>query len=245
MLLATHWYDPSSAWISISSIVATYLSALVAAFVTYLFTVPRRRLRYALVSTKPAVDEEGMDQSLQKVAHRPLSNPVILNVCLSGHGSRDIPSSAFDMGNPLVLDVGIPLVDPPISLSHRPLSVQPPKTIIDGTALKIGPGLINRRHVLEYAVLADQPNDKKAHLVCKSSLVDVVVRRDRMDVDFSRDTFLKKLILIMLILPLFTILISRSPRESIALIPWVFIGFVVVGAAGIGIAYALRLGRSD
>jgi len=184
MTVADHWYGSSANLISIAGTVVTFLSVFISAWLTYWLTVPRCRLRYALINARPinsAKVENQTSETRSDEAHpSSLAKLFLLSIQLSAHGSRDISSSAFDEGKSLILDCGVPLIAQSIKTGYTPQSVSAPKITVNGTALEVGPGLINRRHVLSYDILAEGTKDT-IHLVCRSSLTDVAVRRDRKD----------------------------------------------------------------
>lgn len=188
MPVADHWYSSSANLISIVGTAVTFLSALIGAWVVYWLTVPRCRLRYALVYAIPIKSEKMENRASgsksDEVPPSSLSNPYQLEIQLSAHGSRDISSAAFDEGRPLILDCGVPLIAQSINVYYTPGSVLPPKTTVNGSALEVGPGLINRHHVLSYSILAEGAKES-IRLVCRSSLTDVAVRRDRKDKEFN------------------------------------------------------------
>jgi hypothetical protein len=221
--------------ISIVGTAATFISALIGAWIAYWLTVPRRRLSYALIDAFPIEFRTMPDQaagsepdetptssspppyrrialvrgpdlceaarivshesepgpkpvrfylkSPDKTQTRPSPHPYRLTIQIKAHGSRDISAEAFDEGRPLILDCGMPLMAQAVETDYTPRSVPAPKTTINGSALEVGPGLINRRHVISYNVFTESPR-ASTRLACGSSLTDVVVRRDRKDIEF-------------------------------------------------------------
>lgn len=184
MPVADHWYSSSANLISITGSTVAFLAVLIGAWLTYWLTVPRCRLTYALVYALPINREKPQDSTFEEASEKAhsttQSNLYRLRVELRAHGSRDISSSAFDRETPLILDCGLPLIGESIKVHNTPQSVPAPKTIVNGTSLEVGPGLINRRHVLTYDILAEGAQER-IRLACRSSLTDVAVRRDRKD----------------------------------------------------------------
>ncbi|MEU5298636.1 hypothetical protein [Streptomyces umbrinus] len=83
-----------------------------------------------------------------------LTDPHVLEIQLLNRGRRDITSSHFDAGQPIRLDVGLPIIEL-LTTTSEPTSLHPPTTVIDGTALKIGPSLLARRQTVTFAVLVE------------------------------------------------------------------------------------------
>jgi hypothetical protein len=97
---------------------------------------------------------------------------VVYLVC---SGRRDIPSSAYDQGKPVEIDLGVRIQE----LTRTSSSVPTTRLVgahAEGTALVIGPGLISRRQVLGFILQID---GEPSGLRCRTSLIDVKIRRQR------------------------------------------------------------------
>jgi hypothetical protein len=114
-----------------------------------------------------------------KLLHRGrvLADPRALTVELVSRGRKDIPSDAYNDGEPLKLNIGAPIVEI-LQVASEPATLPVPAVAADGTAVHIGPSLIGKRHTITITVLTDggQPT-----LTCQSPLIDVQVRQQRSD----------------------------------------------------------------
>lgn len=140
--------------------VATVTFGLWAVWVAWRVAYPKRRLLYAMpVATRLLNAERDVRQGLEvRRGDQILSDPYVLEVTLVNQGRRDIPSSAFDQGRPLTLDVGVPVLDVLKTTSSPGHGL--PSVTVEGTALKIGPDLISRRQKISFSLLVDGPDPK-------------------------------------------------------------------------------------
>ena len=161
------------------AIVVTLVVGIGGAWVAYAAGFPRRRLLYGLPVTAPLLNApEDLSSGLELRDHgNVLKQPKVLEVRLLSRGRKDIPSSAFDAGKPLQLDVGIHIVRL-LGVTSFPDTLAPPAVDIDETRVNIGPSLIGKRQTISIALLAD---GRRPSLSCQSSLENVDVRRQRQD----------------------------------------------------------------
>lgn len=158
--------------------VAGVAAAIVAAWIGWRATNPRRRLRYGMAVVAPLLNagqgaRDGIDRIEVRHRDRVLTDPHVLEVTLVNEGRRDIPSNTFDQDQPLTLDVSAPILEilKTAASPNRALSVVP-----EGTALKIGPGLIVRRQKVSFSLLVDGSAPK---LTCpQPPLINIDVRYD-------------------------------------------------------------------
>lgn len=157
-------------------VLATILVGLVTVWVTYAVGFPRRRLLYGLPVVTPvlSVARSGGDDLQITFKDTPLDKPHVVRVHLVGQGRKDIPSTAFDSGNPLHLDINANIVKVLQITSNGQQPV--PKIAVDGSTLRIGPSLIGKRQRIEITLLVDGENP---HLICQSYLENVDVREQR------------------------------------------------------------------
>jgi hypothetical protein len=176
MLAIAYWYDSATLWTAIAAIVAiaTLLGTLIGIVQAYRST--RRSIAYGMLISAPLVSAPpGVEPGLS-VLHRgrELADPRVLRIRLTSKGHRDIPSSFFDQGRPLCIDVGIPVVAL-LQASFEPKSEPSPKVEADGTTLKIGPSLIRKHQAMTFTVLADGSD---VLLAFQNPLIDVALRRE-------------------------------------------------------------------
>jgi hypothetical protein len=174
MNLAGAWYASGTFW-SGAGAVAGVLGAVAAVWVTLTVGFPRRRLFYRMRAVAPLLitpaDQHGDVELLYRGSR--LTDPRALTIELSSRGRKDIPSGAYNDGQPLQLNVGAHVVEV-LQVTSEPETLPHPQVSAEETSLKIGPSLIGRRHRITLTVLTDGGSPS---LSCKSSLVDVQVRR--------------------------------------------------------------------
>src|ERR1022692_2874095 len=174
MNAAGGWYLSGTFWAAAGVVVAV-LAAVAVVWVTLTVGFPRRRLYFGLRAAAPLLAAPAGIRSDLELRHRgtALADPRVVTVELVSRGRRDIPSEAFDSGQPLVLDVGAPIVEV-LQVTSGPGILPAPRITPDGAALNIGPSLIGRRQEITINVLTDggQPS-----LACHSALIDVQVRQ--------------------------------------------------------------------
>ena len=173
MSIAVHWYASGTFWTAAGVVVAV-LVGIATVLVAYIVGFPRRRLLYGMPVTAAMLAAPDGVRSDLELRHKGtvLTAPRVLEVRLVSRGRKDIPSSAYDGGKPLRLDVGARIVEV-LQVTSEPSSIPAPKMTVDGTSLTIGPSLIGKRQKIAFTLLTDggQP-----YLMCQSSLIDVQVR---------------------------------------------------------------------
>jgi hypothetical protein len=172
--IAGAWYTSGTFW-SGAGTVAGVLGAVAAIWVTFVVGFPRRRLFYRMRAVAPLLITPASQHSDVELLYRGthLTDPRALTIELISRGRKDIPSDAYNDGQPLHLDVGAPVVEV-LQVSSEPDTLPLPHVSADKTSLRIGPSLIGRRHKITLTVLTD---GGPPSLSCKSSLIDVEVRR--------------------------------------------------------------------
>jgi hypothetical protein len=103
---------------------------------------------------------------------RLLTDPYLLEVMLTVRGRRDIPSSAFDQGRPLVFDLGAGIVKVLQVRCSPAISLVPP-VAHEGSTLRVGPELIGHRQTTTIAVLVD--GDRPSLICTQPVLAQVTV----------------------------------------------------------------------
>lgn len=169
----------SSIALPIAAVVATLVAGVVGAWAVYAVGLPRRRLLYGLTmvaSVLPGGHEMLGDLKLRRDDGTVLDHPKLLRVQLLGRGSRDVPSSSFDSGKPIEMDVAVPIVTV-IQVTSEPKSLLAPKTDFDGTILKVGPSLIGKKQRVTFTLLVDGENPE---LSCHAALENVKVQSLRL-----------------------------------------------------------------
>jgi hypothetical protein len=175
MLAVAYWYDSGTFWTAVGSI-ATFI-ALLGTAIGLIFnyrSAARRSISYGMLVSTPLISAPPDMKPGLSVRHRgkELADPRLLEIRLIARGHRDIPSSSFDQGRPLCLNLGIPIADL-LQTKYEPELAPLPKVEADGTALKVGPSLIRKQQVITLTVLAEGPD---ARLSCENPLIDIPMR---------------------------------------------------------------------
>jgi hypothetical protein len=189
MDVAAAFYTSGTFWAGAGAL-AAFVGAVAVVWVTFVVGLPRRRLYYGIRSAAPLLTAPPGMRSDLELRHRAaplagaadgdpgpggwqvLADPRVLTIDLVSRGRRDIPSDAYDGGQPLRLDVGARIVRV-LRTASSPAAEAAPPVAAGGTSLEIGPGLIRRRQEITLTVLTD---GGEPALTCRSPLIDVQVR---------------------------------------------------------------------
>lgn len=175
MTLATPWYESQSLGTALT-LVAGLITGFFGGWATLRAANPKRQLVYWMPTAMPILNtSDSVGDLLVMRGGQALRNPHVLDVRLTNSGRRDIASSHFDGELPIVLDVGVPLVEI-LGITSQPTSLHTPTVIADDTALKVTPGLIARGQTIHFSLLVDGPAPS---LSCQASLIDVTVQEKR------------------------------------------------------------------
>jgi hypothetical protein len=93
-----------------------------------------------------------------EVRHRgqPLSQPYIVTVMVVSKGRKDISSDSFDGGQPIVANLGVPIIQElRFDAATKSRGVPVPKVVIDGTRVLVGPSMLAKRHTLTFTALVE------------------------------------------------------------------------------------------
>jgi hypothetical protein len=173
----SHWYSSGFFWT-----VAAGIGTLLGVTLTLLtLVVPwilsRRVITYELLTAAPLIHMPMDVNPDLRVTHHgvTLKDPHIVVARLSYRGRRDLPSSAFDQGHPVHLDVGTKIVAL-LRTVFTPSKAPVPTANINDSIIEIGPSLIRRNLKMEFVILVDGSNVK---LDCYGPLADVKFRSEQ------------------------------------------------------------------
>jgi hypothetical protein len=154
------WYSSGTLWTALG-VVVTLLIGVLTLLVTW---VRRQRLYYWAPPATPLLAPGMRGIADLEIRHdgRQLADPYLLEVTLTARGRRDIPSSAFDQGRPMVFDLGDEIVKVLQVRCSPAASLAPPVTHEDST-LRVGPELVGRHQTTTISVLVD---GDRPRLVC-------------------------------------------------------------------------------
>ncbi|MGV4988642.1 hypothetical protein ACVB8X_43270 [Streptomyces sp. NRAIS4] len=172
MTLAGEWYKSGTFWAA-AAVVAAIVVGACTIWATFKVANPKRRLDYALLSVTSLLQGSTSLHGVVEVtrAGTALADPQVIKVGLANRGRRDVPSSAFDSGQPIKIDVGVPIVDI-LDMMSKPAHHQLPSITSTGSTVLIGPGLISRNQSITISLLAD---GQQPAVSCQASLIDVDV----------------------------------------------------------------------
>jgi hypothetical protein len=151
------WYSSITLWTALGSIFAFGLLSFAAWAAWSSYIAGRRQvLSYAanVQSLLPLAPEGDLDITYRGT---PVESPSLVQLRIVNQSRGDIPSTAFDGGKPLGLDLGVPIV---AVLSHNDHLSGAHTAAGGSTHIEIGPTLIPRGHLLTLALLisGDQLN---------------------------------------------------------------------------------------
>lgn len=161
-----HWYTNGTV-IGITG-VAVGLVAIVVAIVLWRFGTPRGLLEYSMPVSKALVSRSpGFDLQVT-LGGNVVEDPYLVTLRIANGGRRDIRSSDFDQGHPLVFNLGAKVLDVLSSSSSE-------KQLFgfgDDDQMRLFPLLIRRSQ----QIIVDVLTDGKPTLSCTAELADVNVR---------------------------------------------------------------------
>ncbi|GAA5029550.1 hypothetical protein [Streptomyces siamensis] len=132
---------------------------------------PRRRLTYT-TGHDPLVNQLVGGRLEIRRNGTLLTDPHLVRLVLTNPGRRDIPSSAFDRGQPFRVDLAVPYLEM-VATESEPSAAQPPPVSVLGSELSIGPGRIGSGTTITYLLLVDTVPSYH----CRHSLLDVRVEQ--------------------------------------------------------------------
>lgn len=157
----------------ITGLIVTILLAIGTTAVAWWAIRPKRLILIDMPETGSPFPEAELHSWSDSIANQPTGSPEsphIVKVDLRSKGRWDIASVAFDRDSPLTLDIGVRIL---AIRTVQPTGVPHLRAEIDGTELRIGPGLMRRRRTWRYTLLT---NGTAAHFTYLNPLIDVDIR---------------------------------------------------------------------
>ena len=161
------WYSSITLWTALGSIFAFGLLSFAAWAAWSSYIAGRRQLLSYAVNVQsllPLAPDGDLDITYRGT---PVESPSLVQLRIVNQSRRDIPSTAFDSGKPLVIDLGVPIV---AVLSHNRHLLGTHTAPEGRTDIAIGPVLIPRGHLLTLALLV---SGDQLNFACDSPLIGV------------------------------------------------------------------------
>ncbi|MET8012695.1 hypothetical protein ABZU86_10845 [Streptomyces sp. NPDC005271] len=156
MISAESYIGSNDFWNTVITVIVTVLVAVSAAWATLRSVNPRRRLIWRQHVNVTLLRDVNPATAIS-VTHGQsvLSEPRLVELLIKNAGRRDVQSSDLvNAENSLVFDFGVPVVSV-LESRVQPVTAAPIETSHSGSELRIHPGLISKRQVLELSVLVD------------------------------------------------------------------------------------------
>lgn len=187
-LADNHFFTSATFWGPAVGVIAGALTTAVIVWVTLRAANPKRRLLYGMRAVTPLINSRpDLPQDIEvRRAGQALEQPQLVTVELASRGRIDIAREAFDGGEPLRLDLGVPIVEC-LKVATSPSDRPDPAWKTDGSALLVGPSHIGKRQTTVFSLLIDGASP---HLnEPRQSLINVdLVRLRYVEVPASRSS---------------------------------------------------------
>jgi hypothetical protein len=150
---AAAWYSPTSSTLWADLIAVAGIAATV---IVGLKVLPRRRLRCTVVSRTRLMNAPQAIRDNLKLSYKDkiLADPYVVVLEIASTGRSAIPSSSFDNGRDLQLELAAE-IETILSLEYKPSSATKPVIRSHGSAVEFWPELIARREIINISVLTE------------------------------------------------------------------------------------------
>jgi hypothetical protein len=159
--------------IAVLAAVAAVFIGIAAFILQYVTSVQGRQITYGMPISARLMNPSVVPDLHVLYREEELADPHVLEIALSYRGRKDISSASFEQGQPLCIDVGVPIIDL-LETIFDPEEKTDLKVEAVETALKVGPGLLRKGHAMTFVVLTDGPGAQLTHDI---PLADVKVRQ--------------------------------------------------------------------
>jgi hypothetical protein len=137
-------YEAGTFWVAIAGVAISLGVGLFTAWIS-LKSAPKRRLFYRMSDPVALLIPESAKQGLEvRQGGQPLGDPRLAEITLQSSGRQSIDSSMFDQGRPLVLHLGVPIIEV-LKAESTPPEQAIPDYQQSGSTLEVGPGLLAAR----------------------------------------------------------------------------------------------------
>ncbi|MFG2831141.1 hypothetical protein ACGFWI_27310 [Streptomyces sp. NPDC048434] len=167
------FYTSGTFWAAASAVAAICMGGG-AMWATLRASNPKRRIDFWMRDTPLLRDHQSLNGTLEVRRNGSvLVDPRLVRVQLRNPSRRDVSSTAFDQGEPLRMNLGVPILDI-LGVEAQPSTAQAPPATASGAELRVGPGRFGRGSRITYLVLIDGTPSYS----CQHSLIDVDVVED-------------------------------------------------------------------
>lgn len=178
MVSLSQFYTAGTFWAAVAGVVGTVVLGVAGTWIAAR-QVPKRRLLYGMASpvallTSAANLPPGIE--IRRRGGGKLDDPQIVTVAIQSNGRQSISPEMFSKAQPLVLKLGVPLVEV-LKVTSQPEEQAIPDFEEFESGLKVGPSGMAAKQRVEFSLLVDG----EPHLTAVGHLPDVTVQRQQAD----------------------------------------------------------------
>jgi hypothetical protein len=174
----SNFYTAGSFWAAVVGTIGTVIVGVISTWYASR-AAPKRRLLYSISDPVPLLAPGGLPEGLEvRRGERKLTDPRLVEVTLTSNGRQSISSELFNQGRPMLLDLGVPIVEV-LKKTTRPTEQAIPDYRVSLSTLEVGPSAFAPRQQVKFSLLVE--GDPELKLV--SNLPDVNVRRQQSGLD--------------------------------------------------------------
>ena len=157
------WWDIGSFWVALTALGVSLLIGIIAVWVTYRVSYPRRRLVVLHNHPEPLTGSSWSGRPVLRDGWRRIGDPHLIELGVGNDGRQPIPGDLFDMERPFIIDMGAPIafirhdtkqVPRRGKLRHTEPSLSP-GVQVHGNEIQIGPGMLAALQLVDIHVVVD------------------------------------------------------------------------------------------
>lgn len=172
------FYAAGSFWAAVAGATGTLVVGIATTWYASRLA-PKRRLRYRMSDSIPLLAHTDMPDGLEiRREGKKLTDPRLVEVGLYSNGRQAIGSEHYSQGRPLLIELGVPIVEV-LKVATEPTEQAAPDYKISGSTLQVGPTAFSRDQRVNFSLLVEG----SPQLTLVSNLPDVDVRRQQSGVE--------------------------------------------------------------